>query len=72
MLMIILRVVFIVVMGVALCGIIYNSIRNDERQAEIYRLQDRYDEYGKEQVKERNYFLKQLHKLGAEPDEKEV
>ena len=71
MIVIVLRVIFILVLGVFLFGIIYNSIRNDERQAEIYRLQDRYDEYGKEQVKEREYFLKQLHKLGAQPDTKE-
>lgn len=71
MLVIGLRVLFVVVIGLVLFGVIYNSIRNDERQAEIYRLQDRYDEYDKKQVKERKYFLQQLHKLGAEPDTKE-
>lgn len=71
MLVIGLRVLFVVVLGLVIFGVIYNSIRNDERQAEIYRLQDRYDEYDKKQVKEHNYFLQQLHKLGAQPDTKE-
>lgn len=71
MLVIGLRVLFVAVLGLVICGTIYHSVRNDERQAEIYRLQDRYDEYDKKQVKERNYFMQQLHKLGAQPDTKE-
>lgn len=72
MLMITLRVVFTVVMGLVLFGLIYNSIRKDEKMSKIYEAQDYYDEYKAGQER-KVHWKKVLDRLGAEPDEaKEV
>lgn len=72
MLMIILRVVFTVVMGLVLFGLIYNSIRKDEKMSKVYEAQDYYDEYKAGQER-KVHWKRVLDRLGAEPDEaKEV
>lgn len=66
----IIRVAMVLVVGIIICFVIYNSVKKDEKNAEIYYCQDRYDFYkGSDTAK---YWLNRLHKLGAEPDEKEA
>lgn len=70
--MVIIRVAVVVVLGIIICGVIYNSIRKDEKMSKVYEAQDYYDEYKAGQER-KVYWKKVLDKLGAEPDEaKEV